>query len=366
MSQTDGSGYAHSEEDSEGGNLPGGRPSGFNSRTPSSADIEYLKTIQFNTAEARSDALRWAKLDEYGGSRKLVSHHNRLSTGSDEELMMMALRAFAIWNGTHGPNQRTYSRPDATGTAGNRSRRSPGGVGHEYAFSSFRQFLSESASSNYWSTDHYYHKTHLHLGADVVTPEATDHSPPWKTLARKRGPQSEAWSSFYDYHAVTLCETYTQAGVRPRLVQFDPRPWQAWDGEPRYTHSRQPPPAPELRALPQRPRRPNRMPRDMYAKAHLVDGPKPPAPTRDPQDILREASAQGVDVNASGVTARGPNIQEKDGPTNRPVEYITDVAPLVDNSLLEQAAGLEFTQTVAAVLPWFSRSSATIECSKVK
>ena len=36
------------------------------------------------------------------------------------------------------------------------------------------------------------------------------------------------------------------------------------------------------------------MPRDMYAKAHLVDGPEPPAPTRDPQEILREASAQAV------------------------------------------------------------------------
>ena len=47
------------------------------------------------------------------------------------------------------------------------------------------------------------------------------------------------------------------------------------------------------KALPQRQRR-SRMPRDMYAQAHLVDGPEPPAPTRDPQEILREASAQAV------------------------------------------------------------------------
>ena len=101
------------------------------------------------------------------------------------------------------------------------------------------------------------------------------------------------------------------------------------------------------------------MPRDMYAQAHLVDGPKPPAPTRDPQDILREASAQGVNVNASDGNARGPNIKKRDGTTIIPVEDITEVAPLVDNSLLEQAAGLEFTQTVAAVLP--SQAVRTVE-----
>ena len=338
--QSDGCGYAHSEEDHEGGNLPGGRPEGFNAKAPSSCDIEYMQALKCNTTDARHDALQWANLEDYGGSPKLVSHHNRLSAGSDEELMLMALRAFAIWNGTHGPNQRTYSRPEATGTAKNRMRRSPGGIGHEYAYSSFRQFLTESGSSNYWSTDHYYRKTHLHLGPGAVTPETTDHSPPWKSLSRKRGAHAEAWSSFYDHHAVTLCETYMQAGVRPRLVKLDLKNWQAWpvsrdEGgagtvQPlnTYTRHREDQPVPELRALPQRPRRAPRIPRDMYAKAHLVDGPTTPAPTRDPQEILREASAQAVEADSQA----------------QPVS-------LVDLRLLEQAAAAPYTHTVAAALP---------------
>ena len=292
----DGSGYAPQEGDNEGGNLKLGVPKGFNAAAPSETDLAFWRDLQqYNAAEIQSDRLRWADLTEYGGSTKLVSHHNRLTRGNDEDLMLMAVRAFAIWNGTHGPNQPKYCNPQALGNASNRGRRSGGGVGQEYTFSSFKQFLTESQTSTYWSNDHYYRKTHLHLGPGVTEPSLSDHAPPWRDLARKRT-AAEAWRLFYDAQT-TLGENHALTGARATMIRLDPYPWQAWcpahaNVALTFTRSRVEVTHPSARVLPP-PRRRARIPRDMYDKAHLVDGPNVPPSSRD-ADILRQASAQAV------------------------------------------------------------------------
>ena len=296
----DGSGYAPQEGDNEGGNLKLGVPKGFNAAAPSETDLAFWRDLQqYNAAEIQSDRLRWADPTEYGGSTKLVSHHNRLTRGNDEDLMLMAVRAFAIWNGTHGPNQPKYCNPQALGNASNRGRRSGGGVGQEYTFSSFKQFLTESQTSTYWSNDHYYRKTHLHLGPGVTEPSLSDHAPPWRDLARKRT-AAEAWRLFYDAQT-TLGENHALTGARATMIRLDPYPWQAWcpahaNVALTFTRSRVEVTHPSARVLPP-PRRRARIPRDMYDKAHLVDGPNVPPSSRD-ADILRQASAQAVATDA--------------------------------------------------------------------
>ena len=120
------------EEEAERGETAQHRgvPTQFQHGNPDEAYQQALKEQTINIKDIEHERLQWANLADYGGDSHMVAAENRLDPEIEADVMLLAVRAYAQWDGTYGPNQRTrYSRRHAIGDTTNRERRQRGGAG---------------------------------------------------------------------------------------------------------------------------------------------------------------------------------------------------------------------------------------------